>query len=321
MRREQMQENSKRNFLSSYTRMEKKNFKFVALLLIFPILQFLVFYVYINFSSFVLAFTNQYGEFDMKYMEIIFKEFGRTDGSSLWVYLFRSVGQWAISTFINFPITILFTYVLFKHVKGEMFFRVLFYLPNIIGTVVFASLYYHIVAADGPLFVLLDLFNIPISEELQLFGFLDYENTSLSSVIIFGIWLALGGNTIVLTGAMTRIPEEIFESGRLEGIGIWREFFQMVCPLIWSTISTLLIFQLAAITTFDFGTFLLMGESAAQSVRTMGYNIFMLTYNVSRGAEVANKPAALGLIITIVTVPIVMICRAIIEKVTDPVEF
>jgi ABC-type sugar transport system permease subunit len=202
-----------------------------------------------------------------------------------------------------------------------MFFRVLFYLPNIIGTVVFASLYYYVVAADGPLLTILSSLNMPISEQLQMFGFLDYGDTALGSIIVFGVWLALGGNTIVLTGAMTRIPEEIFESGRLEGIGVWREFFQMVCPLIWSTISTLLIFQLAAITTFDFGTFLLMGESAIAEVRTMGYYIFMLTYNVSRGAEVANKPAALGLIITIVTVPVVMICRAIIEKLTYSVEF
>ena len=316
-----MQEKVKKSFLSGYTRMEKKNFKFVALLLIFPVLQFLVFYVYINFSSFVLAFTDRSGNFDLKYMEIIFKEFARTDGGSLWLYLFRSVGQWAISTFINFPITILFTYALFKHVKGEMFFRVLFYLPNIIGTVVFASLYYYVVAADGPLLTILNSLNIPISEQLQMFGFLDYGDTALGSIIVFGVWLALGGNTIVLTGAMTRIPEEIFESGRLEGIGVWREFFQMVCPLIWSTISTLLIFQLAAITTFDFGTFLLMGENAAKDVNTMGYHIFLLTYNVSRGAEVANKPAALGLIITVITVPIVMVCRAVIEKLTDTVEF
>ena len=315
-----MQRVRKRIFLDKYTRMERRNFPFIALLLVFPVLQFLVFYVYINFNSFVLAFTDEVGNFDTKYLEIIFKEFARTDGNSLWAYLFRSMGQWAISTFINFPITILFTYVLFKHVKGEMFFRVLFYLPNIIGTVVFASLYYYVVDANGPLLTVLDRLNVPISESLKFFGLIDYEPTSLKSVIIFGIWLALGGNTIVLTGAMTRIPEEIFESGRLEGVGFWREFFQMVCPLIWSTISTLLIFQLAAVTTFDFGTFLLMGESAIEEVRTMGYYIFLLTYNVSRG-EFANKPAALGLIITIVTVPVVMICRAIIEKLTTTVEF
>ena len=161
-----MQAKGKRMFLNKYTRMEKKNFAFVTLLLIFPVLQFLVFYVYINFNSFVLAFTDQFGNFNTKYLEIIFKEFARTDGNSLWVYLFRSMGQWAISTFINFPITILFTYVLFKHVKGEMFFRVLFYLPNIIGTVVFASLYYYVVAANGPLLTGLELLNVPTSVAL-----------------------------------------------------------------------------------------------------------------------------------------------------------
>jgi hypothetical protein len=64
-----------------------------------------------------------------------------------------------------------------------------------------------------------------------------------------------------------------------------------------------------------------MGENASKEVSTMGYHIFLLTYNVSRGTEVANKPAALGLIITVITVPIVMICRAVIEKLTDTVEF
>jgi hypothetical protein len=46
-----------------------------------------------------------------------------------------------------------------------------------------------------------------------------------------------------------------------------------------------------------------------------------MTYNVSRGVEVANAPAALGLILTVFTVPVVLLLRWAIEKFSDKVEF
>ena len=310
----------RKGLLKNYSKMEIKKFPFVACLLAFPILQFLVFYLYININSFILGMTDLQGEWNFKYIKIVLEEFSR-DGNNLWAYLGRSVFQWLISTFVCFPIAILFAYALFKKVKFEMFFRVLFCLPGIIGVVVFASLFTFVVAADGPIVTMLEKIGIQPSEQLYLFGFLHYEKTSFATVTMFGIWLALSSDLIVLTGALTRIPEEIFESGRLEGIGFFREFFQMVIPLIWPTISTLLVFRLAAITTFDYGTFVLLGETVTTDIQTMGYYLFMLTYNVSRGTEVANKPAALGLIITIVTVPVVLVIRWLIDKFTDSVEY
>ena len=50
---------------SKYSRLEKRQFKFVYLLIAFPVLQFLVFWVYLNFSSILLAFKNGAGEFTL----------------------------------------------------------------------------------------------------------------------------------------------------------------------------------------------------------------------------------------------------------------
>ena len=223
--------------------------------------------------------------------------------------------------FFNFPVSILFTYALFKHVKGEMFFRVLFYLPGIIGSVVFGVVYKYLLAANGPVVEILARAGWA-SEELAFHGLLRTASTAFGSVNVFGIWLALGGNIVILTGAMTRIPTEIFESASLEGVGVVREFFQLVVPLIWPTLSTLLIYQLGSVSTFDFGTYLLYGEGGVNyPVQTMGYYLFLMTYNVSRGVEVANAPAALGVILTAFTVPVVLLLRWIIEKFSDKVEF
>jgi multiple sugar transport system permease protein/N-acetylglucosamine transport system permease protein len=318
---EQSEKKQRKGFLSGYSKIEKKRLPFVALLLAFPILQFLVFYVYINIDSFILAFTNRRGEFSTHYLETMINRFSAVGDNNLWMSLGRSLKQWAISMFFNFPISILFTYALFKHVKGEMFFRVLFYLPGIIGSVVFGVVYKYLLAANGPIVELLTKMGMA-SEELAFHGLLRTTSTAFGSVNIFGIWLALGGNIVILTGAMTRIPTEIFESGSLEGVGVIREFFQLVLPLIWPTLSTLVIYQLGSISTFDFGTYLLYGESGVNyPVQTMGYYLFLMTFNVSRGVEVPNAPAALGLIMTICTVPVVLMLRWAIEKFSDKVEF
>ena len=134
--------------------------------------------------------------------------------------------------------------------------------------------------------------------------------------------MAIGGNIVILTGAMTRIPNEIFESASLEGVGVVREFFQLVLPLIWPTLSTLIIYQFGAITTFDFGTYVLFDNTGRfTSVQTMGYYLFLLTYEVSQFREVPNHPAALGMILTIITVPVVLVLRWAIDKFSDKVEF
>lgn len=318
---EQSERKQRKGLLSGYSKIEKKRFLFVALLLAFPIVQFLVFYVYINIDSFVLALTNRRGEFDMHYIKVMLDRFSQAGDNNLWKTLGRSLIQWAISMFFNFPVSIIFTYALFKHVKGEMFFRVLFYLPGIIGSVVFGVVYKYLFAANGPVVELLVKMGVA-SEELAFHGILRTTSTAFGSVNLFGIWLALGGNIVIITGAMTRIPAEIFENASLEGVGVVREFFQLVLPLIWPTLSTLIIYQLGAISTYDFGTYLLYGESGVNyPVQTMGYYLFLLTYNVSRGYEVANAPAALGLILTVFTVPVVLLLRFIIEKFTDRVEF
>ena len=318
---ERSERKQRKGLLSGYSKIEKKRLPFVALLLAFPIIQFLIFYVYINIDSFILAFTNRRGEFDTHYLETMINRFSAVGDNNLWNSLERSIAQWCISMFFNFPVSILFTYALFKHVKGEMVFRVLFYLPGIIGSVVFGVVYKYLLAANGPIVELLVKMGAA-SEELAFHGLLRTAATAFGSVNVFGVWLALGGNIVILTGAMTRIPTEIFESGSLEGVGVIREFFQLVLPLIWPTLSTLVIYQLGAISTFDFGTYLLFGEGGVNyPVQTMGYYLFLMTYNVSRGIEVANAPAALGLILTVFTVPVVLVLRWVIEKFSDKIEF
>ena len=124
---------------------------------------------------------------------------------------------------------------------------------------------------------------------------------------------------LLLGGAMARIPVEVIESGRLDGITTGREIRTMVFPLIWSTLSTLLILHLTALITNQ-GPILVFDPQAHTQTWTIGYWIFYHlggAANVGGGGVSVQRDAvsALGLIFTAIGVPIILFLKWLIEKV------
>ena len=183
----------------------------------------------------MLAFSNAAGEFTLENFKTVWQEFKNPSGMPLADSLKRSMITWSISTFLIFPLNILFSYALFKKVRGGNVFRLIFLLPGILGGVITTTLYRYML--DG---LVSDLFYKWgwISDELYQSGFF-YGKASFGAIVGYGIWTGLCGSVIILTGALTRIPDSVLESARLDGVGFFREFFQIALPLIWPTISTL----------------------------------------------------------------------------------
>lgn len=304
--------------LKKYSKRDRKNFPFVAAMLLFPILQFLIFYVYINLQSFVLAFSNVQGHFTLgNFLEIV-REWSNPSLLSLPDSLVRSLITWALNMVIVFPCTILFTYALYKKVPGELVFRVIFYLPSIVGSVVFTTLFRYLL--DGPISLLLFKFGI-ISEELYQTGFF-YGDISFKTILFYGIWIGLCGNIVILTGSLARIPQEVLESAKIDGANFMQEFIHIALPLIWPTVSMLIIYNLATVFTADNGTYLLTGLGN-EAASTGGYYIFTYVYNVTLTGNTNGVyyPAAVGLFITVITLPIVLVIRHLLEKHSEEIVY
>ena len=191
-------------------------------------------------------------------------------------------------------------------------------MPGMIGSVVMTTMYRYML--DG---VLLDLFYKWgwVSKEIYQGGFF-YGEVSFKSVLIYGMWIGVGSHLVVLTGALTRIPEEVLESAKIDGVGFFREFFQIALPLIWPTISTLIIYQLGIICTADSGTYLLTGVWNDRA-STGNYYLFNYVYEMTQSGNMngAYYPATVGVIITVLTVPFVLVVRHFLEKHTDSIEY
>ena len=114
---------------------------------------------------------------------------------------------------------------------------------------------------------------------------------------------------------MARIPDEIVEAATLDGVGTFRELTQVVIPLIWSTICTLLVFTIVGIFTAS-GPILLFTQGEYDTY-TISFWIFQ---QIERGYD-PNYPSAVGLFFTLIGTPIVLISKHYLEKIGSDVEY
>lgn len=310
---------------SSYSKFERKDFPFVYLLIALPVLQFAVFWFYVNISSFTLSFKDALGRWTLDNFKQVWHGLTHADqyGTNIVTMILRSFVLWFISNCVVFPISLCTTYVLFRRVFGHYVFRVIYMLPSLIGGVVWIATMKQVLGNTGAIVYLLKKAGASLSGAVKNDGLM-YDlatafPTLCATVFIYGI---AGGNAVV-TGAYARIPEDLFDVGKLDGIGFWREFFNVCLPCIWPTVSTLLTFSLCTIFVGEGNVFLYTNGEGGYGLDTMGFYIQYLVYRLSLTSSEKmpyGYPAAIGLFITVITLPIVLVGRRILESLVEAVE-
>ena len=308
----------------NYSRLERRDFLFVYLLVAFPVIQFLIFWFYVNASSIALAFQDNMGGFTLANFKMVYQGFVETDmlGVNLGKSLLRSFILWIVGEGLIFPITLITTYVLTKKIAGHYVFRVIYYVPGLMGAIIWTLLIKEMVSYSGPITKLLVGLGADIPFGAQKNGLLRHEDTAFSTLLLVRSIMGIVGNNAVLTGAYTRVPDELFESAELDGAGFFTQMFKIAIPCIWSTICTLLTFAFCSIFTCDYNVWLFTDGSGGYETSTIGFQLFNLTYRLSTGTGSTGYgyPAALGFTLTMMTLPIVLIGKMILEKASDNVE-
>ena len=305
-------------------RQRRKRLIFVLCMLAIPFLNFLVFWLWPNFRSILIAFQLPGKEgFTLFNFERFFKELASdVTGPRLWKMIDNSFIMFVVNTFVSLPMVLGLSYVLFKRVPGHKVFRVLFYLPSIIGGTVMTQIFRSMVMTGGPIEKLLVILGVPLSEATQYTGLLGSTETGLLMMIIYTLWTGVGVNMIMFTGAMNRVPQDIFESARLDGVGFFREFFNIILPLIWPTVTTMVVFSMVGI--FSNAGLVMLLAPDNDSVWNIGFYILRYTLNANSTVNVLDSfgyPAAIGLIFTAVNVPLVFGVKALCDRISKNVEY
>lgn len=145
-----------------------------------------------------------------------------------------------VVTIVTFSMAIIFAAILTREkIKGQTFFRVVFYIPNILSVVVISAIFSAIYDPNqGLLNSFLNLFRGADNPILWLGS----QKIVIYSIIIAMVWQAIGYYMVMYMASMANIPESLYESASLEGAGRLTQFFSITLPLIWTNIRTTLTF-------------------------------------------------------------------------------
>ena len=288
---------------------------FVVGMLSVAMIHFLVFWLYVNLSSILMAFKNvtlEGTKWGFGNFKIMFDSFANP-ASELRGAFVNTMIFFSINLLVKLPLTFLCSYFLYKKIKFYKYYRFVFFLPSIISAVVLTSLLKYMVNPGGPI---PKLYEILCGRESPLF--LADSDYALGVIIFYTIWSGFGVNIILFQGAMSRIPPEIIEAGKIDGVGMTRELFQIVMPLVWPTISTVVI--LAFVGLFSSSGEILLFTKGLYDTYTISYWIFEMVQGV-KGTVKLEDASTVGIFFSAIALPIVLLVKRGLEKVTESVEY
>lgn len=289
----------------------KMDYLFVLIMLIVPIVNFIIFWVVVNFNSIVIAFQDPSGKasFTFDNFVMVFNYFKTNE---LRIALINTLITSGFQIVFLVPWSFILSYFLYKKVPLSGMWRFFLFLPSILPAIFLTGMFTYAITSNGPIG---NMWRTLFGEQIP--GLLVENDYARWTILVYFFLTNFGGQFILFSGAMSRIPKETLEAAKLDGVGLFREMFVMVLPLIWPTFAMILVLNFASIFTAT-GPILLLNKGAGDS-KTLAYWIFEQV-NDSNGTSL-YLPAALGLACTAVLYPIISFVRWITGRVFNDVEY
>ncbi len=297
-------------------RTDKEKVIFILFCITIPIIQWLIFYVYANVDSIFMAFRDSNGALTMENFKRFFVEL-KTPSSDIRL-AFKNTFITFLILLVTYPFKVLVSYFLYKKVPGSAVFRVLFFLPSILFSVCTAMVFTRFVGTTGI-----------IAKAVQEMLHLDYVPELLADsrfanivVLLNMVWLGFPGDLIIWGGTFARIPNEVLESGKIDGVNWWTEFTKIMVPLVWPTLSLQMILMFCGIFGASGQVFLLTGGGYGTiTLSVWMYKVVLENSGNMYTSNVYNYLSAVGLMITIVAVTMSLCIRKFTDKAFDDVDF
>jgi len=199
-----------------------------GLLFISPwVLGFLLFTLYPMALSLVYSFSEVKFNKPLKFIGLA-NYVGLFNDLRFW----KSLGNTAYIVGIAVPLQLFASFIcallLNMRVKGQAFYRVIYYLPAIVPAVASTLLWYWLLRADDGL----------VNHLLGLIGiqgplWINSPQWSKPSLVLLGLW-GLGGTMVIYLAGLQDVPQSLYESAELDGAGWLRRLWHITIPLISS---------------------------------------------------------------------------------------
>jgi ABC-type sugar transport system permease subunit len=180
---------------------------------------------------------------------------------------------------------LLVSVLLYERVRGWRFFRVIFFLPNVLSVAVIGIMFRNAFGYYGPVNQFLGLFGV---EPVQFFT----DGTLAISVIVLAlVWSGFGFQALLLLSGLTAINPAIFEAAALDGAGWWQRVWHITLPNIRRILGFVFIINILYTFTSLFGfVFVMTAGGPGFDTTTIDYLVYLRAFsssNLGSGAALA----------------------------------
>ncbi len=290
--------------------MHKKNDKntvaFICLCTIPAFILYVIFVLYPIFNMFALSFfqwDGLLGEkvfYGIKNYTILFRD------SQFWRAFKNTIILIVLETSVTFVLALLFAGMLAKgKLKGQSFFRILFYIPNILSIVVISAIFYMFYSSDyGILGPIVRLFG---GEYTGVLGDPKYVIYAIGAAMM---WQAIGYYMVMYIAGMDSIPDELYESAGLDGASKFRQFFVITLPLTWQVIRVTLTFFIISTINMSF----LFVKAMTNGAPDGASDVLLVYMSKSRANGVFGYAMAIGTVLFVFAYGLALIVNKLTER-------
>lgn len=217
--------------MKNSTSIEKKRAKYGYYFIAPMFLVFIVFSIYPILYTFYLSFTDFTGFRDPNWIGLANYQRVLSD-PNFRTSLINTVRIWGLNIFLQvglaFLLIMIFSDLKYKF-KGIKFFRIVFYLPNLIAAASVALIFRLMLNTDygilNSLLIQLNIIDTPIRW---------LQNTLLAQISVANIqtWMWFGNSFILFMAAVQAVNKEVIEASVVDGAGRLQLMWHVKLPLI-----------------------------------------------------------------------------------------
>jgi ABC-type sugar transport system permease subunit len=246
--------------------------------------------------------------------------FQRTDGVSIsfvgwsnYVRLFfdKTVYQVLLVNLqflISVPLVVISSLIcgvlLFERVWGWRFFRVVFFIPSVLSTVVIGLIFHSTFQYRGPVNALLGLVG---QDPINFFG---SAGAAVSVIILALVWAGFGYATLIVLAGLAAIDKDVYAAAELDGAGWWHKLWYITLPQLKRTLIFVSIINVIYTFTSLFGfIFVMTSGGPGYSTTTVDYLIFQKAFSSADMGQGAALAVLVFLLIGVLTILQVQLLR------------
>ncbi|MGI8515576.1 MAG: carbohydrate ABC transporter permease [Acidimicrobiia bacterium] len=214
-----------------------------------------------------------------------------------------------VAFFVSLPLLVglvLASAIVTLRVRGQVAFRAIIFLPQVLSLVVVGVTWNWVLARDGPVNQLLGAVGLDALQRTWLGDF----TWALPSVGVIGSWALTGLYTVLFVAAMQQISPSLYDACRVDGGGRFRELLSVTIPGVKG--------QIAIATTISIVTALRYFDIVFVTTRGgPGTSTFVPGYLLYQRAFVSGdfgSSFAIGVILFLLVVGVVVVVNRLVTR-------